>query len=449
MADVSNRDRTPGLTELTKIPWPAPPLNLFMSSGVAGVINIQWDDPSILMLNSRFKLLGVNVYRSFDSEFGPYKRITELPIGSTFWQDQTDNELIIEEDVTNSFILFGTQATGQDGPRYVFKTYKYPIVGEAARGIPTNSPHEVRVYVDGVEAKVFWVNGQTGEIEIDAHVYMDTALQKNIIPVVPTSTSRVTCTYRYTRDLVKTDLAQRIFYRVTTVGYPVTSNWAEATPDSLVETPLAHATATNTLEVEKLDNYWREAIRRNRWILEQGGERVKVYLQKVVGIQCPCYDQTHKQPLGDCLKCYATGIIGGYEGPYEILIAPPDAEVKITQVESGRTVATSYEVFTGPQPILNQRDFILKIDGDRYSIGAVRRPSNRGTVLQQHFTINCFDEKDIRYRVPVGNPIKFAATQFAPSGPEYEASERITDKPNIPKERQYKGRTLAWKTSNY
>jgi hypothetical protein len=448
MADVSNRDRTPGLMELTKIPWPAPPLNLFMSSDIKGVINLQWDDPSILALNSRFKILGVNVYRSFDSEFGPYRRITELPVGSTFWRDQTDNELVIE-DVTEQFILFGTPSTGMDGPRYVFKTRNFPIVSEAARGLPTNNPQDVWVYIDGVEAKVFWVNGQTGEVEIDAHVYMDTALQKNILPVVPTPTSRVTCTYRYTRDLVRTDLAQRIFYRVTTVGYPVTSNWSEATPDSLIETPIGNAAATNTVEIEKLDNYWREAIRRNRWILEQGGERVRVYLRKVVGIQCPCYDQTHKQPLGDCLKCYGTGVVGGYEGPYEVIIAPDDSEKKVAQAESGRNLVHTYEVWTGPQPLLSHRDFILKIDGDRYSLGPVRRPTNRGTILQQHFTINYFDEKDIRYRVPVGDPIKFSATQFAPSGPEFEASSEITDNPSIPEDRQYRGRTLAWKNSNY
>lgn len=449
MADVSNRDRTPGLTELTKTPWPAPPLNLFMSSSTRGVINLQWDDPSILALNSRFQLLGVNVYRSFDSEFGPYKRITELPVGSTFWVDQTDNELVPAEDVSDRFILFGTASTGFDGPRYVFKTSNYPIVGEGSRGVPTNDPHDVRVWVDGVEAKVFNVNGHTGEVEIDANVYMDTALQQRIIPVVPTQGSRVTCCYRYTRDLVKTELAQRIFYRVTAVGYPVCSNWAEATPDTLVETPLAQATATNTVEIEKLDNYWREAIRRNRFILEQGGERVQVFLRKVVGIPCPCYDQTHKQPVSDCLKCYGTGIIGGYEGPYDLLIAPDDADIRVSQKDTGRTVEHSYEVFTGPQPVLSHRDFILKIDGDRYSIGPVRRPSNRGTHLQQHFTINVFDEKDIRFKVPVGNPIKFSALQFSPSGPEFEANHEVTDKVNIPAERQYRGRTLAWKNSNY
>ena len=151
MADVGQRDRTPELLELTKLPWPAPPLNLFMLDGTRGVIDLRWDDPSILTLNSRFHLLGVNVYRSFDSEFGPYERITDLPIGSTFWRDQTDNELIVEEDVKDKFILFGDcSASGMDAPRFVFKTERHPIVAEASRNIPTNNPRDVWVYIDGV-----------------------------------------------------------------------------------------------------------------------------------------------------------------------------------------------------------------------------------------------------------------------------------------------------------
>jgi hypothetical protein len=449
MADVSNRDRNPQLVELNKLPWPAPPLNLFMRSGEVGIIDLLWDDPAYLTLNSRFKILGVNVYRSFDSEFGPYHRITELPVGAKFWRDQTDNELVPEEDVTNQFILFGDASTGMDGPRYVFKTLNYPIVGEASRGIPTKDIQDVMVFVDGVQAKVLAVNGQTGEVEIDANVYTDTAHQQRIIPIIPTRGSRVTCAYRFQRDLLKTDLNQRIFYRVTTVGIPASHTWDDINPDNLVETPLESAAATNNFEIEKLDNYWREAIRRNRWILEQGGERVRAYLRKVVGLPCICYDQTHKQPLSDCLFCFGTGILGGYEGPYEIIIAPDDADVKIAQRDIGRTVEHSYEVWTGPQPLLSHRDFLLKVNGDRYSIGPVRMPTNRGMLLQQHFTIGCFDEKDIRYKVPVTTPIKFVATQFKPQGPEFGAPNEITNKPNIPEERQLRGRTKAWENSNY
>jgi hypothetical protein len=844
-----------------------------MLDGTRGVIDLRWDDPSYLTLNSRFKILGVNVYRSFDSEFGPYHRITELPVGSTFWRDQTDNELIPEEDVTNQFIMSGTAGTGMDGPRYVFKTLHFPIVGEESRGIPTKIPTDVLVFVDGVQARVMAVNGQTGEVELDANIYTDTVRQQRILPVLPTNGSRVTCAYRYCRDFLKTDLSQRIFYRVTTVGIPASHTWEEVNPNNLVETPLEAAAATNTFEIEKLDYIWREAIRRNRWILEQGGERVRVYLRKVVGLPCMCVDQTHKQPISDCLYCFApgnlirtssgylpieqirvgdrvltsdgsyqlvletmrspfegnlisifpsvssnpilvtpdhpflslvgkhevpvdcgphcdsgldtgdtnlkstgslrqlpsgrwwariqmggrrgfgrkslgtfpteaeasfaisnyrsehstfrhnlewvdastitskswltskwpsevvdvegisipdrhlktsvygpsrigptkfrvdseflwviglylaegscakrslsfslhskevefqdrlrsyfepkgftvslspgpglgvsvlvhsanlaswfptwlgrgcsnkhipeelmylpvdkiwsllqgihdgdgsksareitqtsellaiqimellhrvgeqpllrrqrsnkltpkgnkrklayctswgedtlthtnrkgrwkvkgeilsrvrsvtsvpysgwvynlrvaenptyvvngivvhncfgTGILGGYEGPYGIIIGPDDSEVKLSQRDTGRTTEHSYEVWTGPQPLLSHKDFVMKINGDRYSIGPVRMPTNRGVLLQQHFTIGSFDDKDIRYKVPVTEPIKFVASQFVASGPEGEADWGITERSNIPDERQLRGRSKAWSNSSY
>ena len=449
MALGGNRDRDPELLELTKTPWPAPPLNLFMLDGTRGVVDLRWDDPSYLTLNSKFQILGVNVYRSFDSEFGPYTRLTQLPVGATFWRDETDNELIVDEDVSERFVLFGAPSAGIEGVRYVFKTLHSPIVAEASRNIPTQNPRDVRVFVDGVEARILRVYGNTGEVELDVNVYQNTLQQSFYAPVVPTTQSRVTCTYRYPRAYLRTDLSQRIFYRVTTVGVPVGCNLASVQPQDLIETPLEHAAATNTLEIEKLDWIWKEAVRRNRWILEQGGERVKVFLRKNNGIPCPCVSFHHKQPISDCLKCFGTGYVGGYEGPYELIVAPDDADVKIAQREMGRTSEHMYEVWTGPQPLLCHRDFILKINGDRYSIGPVRMPSNRGNILQQHFNISSFDEKDIRYKVPITDPVKFVAVQFAPRGPEFGAPNDITDHTLIGDEREYRGRSTTWKNTTY
>lgn len=451
MPDVGQRDRTPDPREINHLPWPAPPRNLFMEDGTRGYIDLRWDDPSILALNAKYHLIGVNVYRSFDSEFGPFHRISDLPIGATFWRDQTDNELVPQEDVSKSFILFGDcSASGAAAPRYVFKTLHYPIVGEGSRsGNPTLSTRDVRVWVDGVEARVLRVFGATGEVEIDANTYTEVGLQQRILPIIPTPDSVVTCAYRYPRSVLKTDLNQRIFYRVTTVGVPESCNRSTMTVADLVETPLEHATTTNTFEVEKLDYIWTEAIRRNRWILQQGGERVSVFLRKNVGVQCSCYDQEHKQPISDCIKCYGTSIVGGYEGPYPLIIAPDDSEVAIRQTDIGRMSSHTYETWTGPTPLLCQRDFIMKINGDRYSVGPVRMPSNRGNLLQQHFSVSSFDDKDIRYKVPVGDPVKYAAVQFSTRGPEQEANASITEKTNIPNEREVRGRTVAWKNTNY
>jgi hypothetical protein len=452
MPYATNRDRTVPELELTKAPWPVPPLNVFLTSGFEpGVFNLTWDDPGVLALNGRFRLLGVNIYRAFDSEFGPFDRVSELLVCSNFWQDRTDNELIIDEDVSGRFILRGEcSGTGSDTPRWVFRTQHYPIIKEASQAVPASEPGEVRVVIDGAEARVLRVYGATGEIEIDPFLYADVAKQKLDPSLVPGANSVVTCTYRYNRSLLRTDLGQRVFYRLTAVGIPINRDLSTVQCQDLVETPLESATATSSFEIEKLDYMWREAVRRNRWILEQGGERVRMFVRKTVGVPCTCFqDAYHKQPLNDCLQCFGTGFFGGYEGPYDTIIAPDDAERRISQKDIGRTLEHKYEVWTGPAPLLSMRDFLVKVNGERYSVGAVRFPSNRGMVLQQHFNINHLDEKDIRYKVPVGNPIKYVAVQFAPVPPDQGGSAQPTDKPNIPEERQLKGRTKVWENTEY
>jgi hypothetical protein len=76
-------------------------------------------------------------------------------------------------------------------------------------------------------------------------------------------------------------------------------------------------------------------------------------------------------------------------------------------------------------------------------------PSNRGNVIQQHFSIGHIDEQDIRCRVPVTNPVKFIATELKPTGPELEANDQITNNPNIPTEEQLRGRTPVWENIEY
>ena len=454
MPYASQRDRNPELLEIEEAVKPAPPLSLVMRGISPGVIDLSWEDPAQLSLNAKFEICGVNIYRSFDSEFGPFERITGLPLGATFWRDQTDNVVVPEEDVTNRFILNGIceDSAEHQSPRYVFRTQFGPIVKPGSQAVPADSIEDVKVFVDGVEATLLRVIGFTGEVEIDPTTYANVATQKLDPAVVPTQGSRVTCSYRYNRSLLKTNLAQRIFYRVTTVG--LRTNADPTLPDSLVETSLEQAASTSNSELEKLDYIWKEAIRRNRWILDMGGERVKAFIQKQVGLPCGCiqdYEQgvVKQQPLSDCLECFGTGIVGGYEGPYELIIAPDDAERRKSQRDIGRTVEHTYEVWASPTPLLSQRDFIVKINGDRYSVGAVRMPSNRGMVLQQHFMVGVFDQQDIRYRVPLDNPFLSAANRVQPVPPEAIAPDQVTDKGNIPDERELRGRTVEWENTTY
>lgn len=453
MPYATNRDRPIDQLELEKVTWPVPPLNLFLTSGyLPGVYDLVWDEPSNLALNSRFCIYGVNIYRSFDSEFGPFDRITDLPVGAIFWRDQTDNVVVVDEVVTDDrWVLRGVcSASELDAPRYVFRVEQWPIVQSGSQAVPEFRPSEVIVKVDGVQARVLRVDGPSGEVELDINRYPAVSTQTLETAVVPQENSIVTVTYRYNRSFLRTDLSQRVFYRITTVGVPINLPLSEVQPKDLVETPLEYAAATSNFEIEKLDYIWREAVRRNQWILAQGGERVKAFLRKAVGQQCPCVQRpSYKQPQSDCQICFSTGIIGGFEGPYDIIVAPDDAERRITQKDIGRTVEHTYEVWTGPRPLMSQRDFIVKINGERYSVGAVRMPTNRGMVLQQHFNIGHLDEQDIRYRVPVDDVARYVADQLAPMIPPDTAPAQITDKPGIPDERELRGRTKVWESIMY
>jgi hypothetical protein len=70
-------------------------------------------------------------------------------------------------------------------------------------------------------------------------------------------------------------------------------------------------------------------------------------------------------------------------------------------------------------------------------------------VLQQHFNIGHLDEKDIRYHVPMDNPVRFSAVQFGPQGPEQGGPTSITDNSSVGDERELRGRTLAWENAMY
>jgi hypothetical protein len=400
--------------------------------------------------NSSFVLYGINVYRSFDSEYGPYELVTDLPLGATFWRDRTDLVLEVDEDVTGQFLIKGGSSTGQNEARYVFQVLRHPIVKAASQAVPASSPGDVQVFVDDVPATVLRVLGRSGEVEIDPALYAEVGTQKLRDAVVPGPNSKVTCTYRHARTLVRTDLIQRVFYRLTTVAAPINPECPNRV-GPLVETPLEYATMVSSMEIEKIDYIWREAVRRNSWILDQGGERVRLFIRKSVGPKCPCVPPTehHRQPVSDCRICYGTGIVGGYEGPYDVTIAPDDAERKIAQRETGRTVEHSYEVFTGPSPLMNHRDFVVKINGERYSVGPVRMPTNRGMVLQQHFTIGHMDEKDIRHSVPMDDPYRHSITEVRKVGPERTEPPGLTNKPEIPQERQERGRTGTWEDISY
>jgi len=182
------------------------------------------------------------------------------------------------------------------------------------------------------------------------------------------------------------------------------------------------------------------------------------------------------QPSNRCEICIGTGFVGGYEGPFDNLVAPDDAERRISQSQMGRRKEHTYEVWTGPSPVVTQRDFIVKQTNERYSIGPVRRPTNRGNLLQQHFQIGYLDEQDIRYKVAIPSyaSLVFPQTRWAfreaphiavdgtgyrqpstmPTEPPYPEGEEgrwpeQTEKAGEPDATEQRGRSGPWVNIEY
>lgn len=439
------RDRKTTTKERQNPTHPNPPLNSNVQwsfSSPTKAIDIYWDDPALLANNTGFEILGVNVYRSFDSELGPYHRLNTNPIGSLFYRDETKADTIIEEDVSGRFV-----ARPDEAGNWVFRTLNFPITRPNDPQSIANTVTDAQVFIDGVEVPVANVVGHTGDVTLQTAYRYDVATNQRLDPILPRPDSVVTCTYSYNTNLLDASLYQRTFYRVTTVGRDKWDN-------ILKETPLAWTNALHIQQMENLDYIWREAIRRNRWILDQGGERVKVFIHKYRGIPCKCtkrYDDPH--PKNDCPKCFSTGFLGGYEGPFEMLMAPPDTERSIRQSDRGRHQEMTYDVWTGPSPLLSQRDFMVKLNGDRYSIGPVRMPTNRGNVLQQHFNVSVLDHQDIRYQVPVTgtDTLAFPETRtmkWDDYGDEVRYPQ-ITEKSEVFNGIEERGRTPVYENINY
>ena len=469
--------------------FPAPPRNaqVFHAYQV-GKIDIRWDDPKMLSANTQFSVIGVNVYRAYNDR-GPYQRLNPFPVGGTVWRDFTDNALISNEIISwdTSWVSRGDGVAAQDtgtggilvpediydgnrSGRWTFRT-QLPINKQFGRGEFANSPVDVAVFINGERAIIHEVFGEEREITLVNRSVFDPVTEKNIGPLLPAGPEdEVLVCYFTTKNRVKTNLDAKPVYRVTTVALD------PSTASGLIETPMNFTEPVALRDVDKLDHMWREAIMRNNWILQQGGERVLMFTRKVSGNDCrscfqgdPRRKAMYKHPRELCPTCFGTGFEGGYDGPFEILIAPDDADRRVAQTPMGRKLEHTYEVWTGPSPQITHRDIIIKQTNERYAIGAIRNVSIRGFTAQQHFNISYLDENNIVYKLSVDGTISlpFPETRGAPPilqggawpvppnppGPHPVGPDQVhplsTEKENIPDDREQRGRTRVWENITY
>ena len=422
---------------------PFGPRNLMVTSPyLVGMNDVRWDDPRIIPENNGLYILGVNVYRSTDSEFGPYVKINSDPVGVTFYRDQTI-EQYVTEDVTYSL-----RRIEPDNKWLVYASNK-PIVIPGTNGKTSDSFKDVKVEIDNgdgtfLEVPAHTLCGHTGAVSLITAPVFNYTVQQIIPARLPNPPNgRVRISYRYMKHSVVATLNQRIFYKVTTV--------ARNSEGATIETPIDEVADRSTFDIEEIDWIWKEAMRRNMWILEQAGERVKIFVRKWMCTVCPSYEPKYGQTHNDCLVCKGTGIVGGYEGPYNIIIAPPETERSVELGDMGLHIRYDWLTWTMQYPLLNPRDFIVRQNNERYIVGPVNYQGLRGMTLQQHFTISYLDVGDIRYQVPItGGELSVPESTNAYREPSRsQASPVIPVKPEIPAIRQVKGRTVTWENISF
>ena len=417
----------------------APPRNVFVTTPFISQwsYDIKWDHSPDL------RSIGYSIYRGYRDR-GDFERLNVLILSNNWYRDITTDTYQQFEDLSDNLPL-ERRLSGD----YVIKT-RYQIMRGNQIGLPTDDPSDVVLTLNGEEFKPVAVVGQTGEVYLRSSKYYDAKLNIVVDPSIPRIGDDFRVSYWANTNFVNIDYREPMYYKVTTIAYdPETGDLIETDPNLL---------KPYHLTVETMDWIWTEAIRRNSWILEIGGERVLLYQRKTIGVPCPCLKRTgvyQDYPSQDCKICYGTAIAGGYENPYPIILAIPFAEKKISQTELGRVVEFDSDYWTSPFPRINQYDLFLRQDGVLHSIGGVTRVNHRGnTDLQQHFPASRIPLTHFVYSLMDNsslNPYRelvYETDTLPPEGDKGESIHVVRDKQPVPVE-EIRGLTQRFPTIVY
>jgi hypothetical protein len=423
--------------------FPAAPRNvLVLNPYEFGAWDIRWDSPVDLPGNENFVVLGVDIYRSFDGIEGPFTKVNIDPIATQHYRDRLGYRMVTE-DVTTRFVSRGDDSLGS----WTFTVGRRMQVPGSVGPTFLRDPQEVTVTANGEPCVVAKVEGQNRRVVLQAVPEFDAVAMQNIPVKLPQPGETVLCTYPILDNNSSPILSRRLFYKVVTVT-------TEGT------TPLENAPVVSAYQMEAQDYIWKEACRRNDWLLQQGGNRVKVFVRKWAGERCPSYDPTHASSSRLCDVCYGTGFVGGYDGPYDMLIAPPNNEWQMAHQPTGFKNTKTYQSWSMVfgNPYLAPRDLVLFPNGERYLVGGVTFTDHRGVMLQQQFNLSLLDTNDPLYTLKAHRPDEppYPGTggwntgggPDQPSGPNTDPFP-VTDHPGIGDEREERGTTPTFGAIEY
>jgi hypothetical protein len=171
-----------------------------------GTLDLRWDNPAIQAKNSKFDIVGVNIYRSTTSERGPFTRLNVAPVGGTFYRDFTDN-VLVQDEVVEWDTAWITRGDGSNTAMWKFRTKNFPIVKRGNQVISANAPGDVQLVINNQIIPVHEVFGPTGEVTLINVRGYDYARDRWIEPTLPTGpNTAVSITYYYNHRLGQEEL---------------------------------------------------------------------------------------------------------------------------------------------------------------------------------------------------------------------------------------------------
>jgi hypothetical protein len=333
--------------------------------------------------------VGYNVWRAVANPTD-WVKITTEPVNVTFFRDCSKIEQAIETPIWES----GTDsATGV----FILKVKKTPMcamtLGDASIVQLANAADvQVLSKKTGKKLNVDLVNPVRGLIQLTRKLVVAESVDFLEKPPFEEDAQNLEVTYYWVSRLTDSAFGRDLYYKVT-----------EVLGDGS-ETPLDQAAYVSNQDLEKLDYYWREAIRKNRFIIEQSGEPAFLLMAKTTGRICDCVDTETLKSRNNCPVCWGVGYVGGYDGPYKIMFTPPNAPSQTRQGQEGKSKIRVAQSILGPTPTLMPGDIIVRFNGEKLVVTEVERTQVGGVTLQQQYNTELLKVSDFRQRLNVRNP---------------------------------------------
>jgi hypothetical protein len=151
--------------------------------------------------------------------------------------------------------------------------------------------------------------------------------------------------------------------------------------------------------------YFLEIRNRNRWLLENGGERVLLLKRKHEGTVCANRDDVRRRDAqhGFDPVCFGTGFVGGYFKPIEIMVSlVSGGPEQVVWEEWGKRRISVRRSWTLWEPILQNGDILVrKFNGQRLRITNVFPHRWRSYIMHQDFETDELERDHSIYKFPI------------------------------------------------